>query len=259
MLATVGDSITLLYPKTDSYSPFGLPTSFILSKEVLTGNQDGSYRIYQIPEYNAEDCVIVDSIAVEIVGNSIVGKGTKMIESFEYSEFQNYYNASRSETKKFLETYLELGLQNFELVDWKITPLVPRSKLRIDYQFSVARSVLNYKLSQFINLNLTRPFSNQRLETDRRQSYEIAFKRKYVSHISVKIPKSKKVGALPENINSKFNVGTVNCSYKQEGDQIILDRTITIDRLLINQDEFSEWNNFINELLKVYDNGIEFN
>jgi hypothetical protein len=253
----IGDS-TIFMDATNSYSPFGLPTSFILSKEVLTTDMDGGMRILTVPEYNAEDCVINDSISLEIEGNSIFGSASKQIESFEYGDFQNYYSASITNTEGFLEKYLKLGLQKFELINCKIIYVNERSKIKIMYDFKMEKSVIDYEGSQFINLNFTRPFSNQILADDRKQFFEIPFKRKYETQIILKIPENAEIAVLPDDIDAKFNVGSVKAKYTRRADSIIYERIITVDRLIIEPEIFAEWNSFIEEILKVYNNGIEF-
>ena len=243
---------------TDAHTPFGIPSTFILSKEGLSKNEKGQLEIYKIPEFKAEDCVIKNEIQLQANGDLLVGKGTKIIETFEYSDFQHTYGNANVEQDEVLADYLELGQNNFELLEHQISDEEPRAKGRFDYSFKVPDYVKSFGESSYINLNVKNEFVADVLQADRQSAFKIDYKTKTDNTVEFTLPEGKSVVELPAAKQARYDVGSYATTYEIQGNKVIYNRVITVDKLLIEPEDFEQWNAFLKELLTLYSTTIEY-
>jgi hypothetical protein len=243
---------------TDLHTPFGVPTTFILSKEVLFRNIDGNYKVYKVPEYEAEDCVIKDEFNLLADGDKVLGSATKNIETFEYTNFLHAYGSANVERDRVVATYLEVGQNNFELTSHEIKAVKPRAKKEFVYSFSVPGYIKTFGESSYLNLNLTSPHVEAVLQADRVSALTIEYKTRTESTVTFTVPEGKTVVALPAPNTVKLDVGSYSAEYTQQGNKITYTRIITIDTLLVSPAQFDQWNEFLKGLQNVYGTTIEY-
>jgi len=258
VLSLIVDGKTYILDATDSYIPFGYPTAFILSKQTLFKSSDGSYVLYEIPEFKAEDCVVKNVHKITSDGRNINGVSQKMIESFEYSNFHNRYGNANLEKEEIIDKYLEIGDNNFNMKSSTITELSPRGHTKFDYEYNLPDFVKAFNQTFYINLNLTRPYVNGLLQKNRMASYKIKYKKTFQSTVEFAVPEGKKITNLPLDILFKSEFGSCTAKYIIENNVVKYTREITIDKLSINSDQFQEWNEFVKVIIKVYNTSIEY-
>ncbi|MBI3134038.1 MAG: DUF3858 domain-containing protein [Bacteroidetes bacterium] len=251
------DGKTYLLDATDPYTPFGIPSTFILSKQVLFKGGNGSYELIQVPEYEPEFCTIQTEVVLNANGIHVSGNATKTIETFEYSHFNNIYHNSGTGKKDYLTDYLELGQNNFNLISSEIRETKPRAETTIQYTFEIPGYIRDLGESSFINLNLTTPLTEDMIKADRAYNYELEFKTSQKSRVTFEIPEGYEVPELPVDISKDFAVGSFSATYRPVGKTVIYERIIAINRLVITPSEFGEWNNFIKALHDIYTTTIE--
>ncbi|MBD3637226.1 MAG: DUF3857 domain-containing protein [Crocinitomicaceae bacterium] len=255
-IAFIEDSIYVL-DATSAHTPFGVPSAFILSKQVFYKGVNDGYSIYRVPKYDPENCVIDNSINVKVIGNSLKGNASKTINFFEYAKFQYYYNQSISDHKSFFKDYLSLGNPKYQLENYSIDTLVDRAQLRINYEFEIPRYVKQLGSSKFVNLNLTKPLANTTIKNNRNQSYELEYKKMLKSEVALILNSTDSVLVVPEKVEEKFDVGSIKAEYKLKDNSLHYYREIQIDRLLIKPEEFDEWNSFVKGVKDVYSTAVE--
>jgi len=253
------DSDTLVLDATDSHTPFGIPTSFILGKEALFKNKDGNSSIYKIPEYSSEKCPIKNEIKIETSGKNLIGSAFKEIESFEYSTFQNYKGLANTEREQFVKSYLELEANNVILKNIILSDTTKKMKTKISYDFEMPNYILGFDNTFIINLNLTKPFSTESLQLNRKSPYEIDYKHVDKTNVSFAIPEGKTVKKLPADVSFMNEFGTCIASYRIEGNNVIYTRLVSVEKLLIQPTEIENWNNFLKKINDVYKTKIEYN
>lgn len=258
ILSLVIDGKTYILDATDSYIPFGYPTAFILSKETLFKSADGNYVLYKIPEYNASDCVVKHSHKITAKGTNVIGGSQKWIESFEYSNFHNRYGSANVEKDEFIDKYLEIGDNNFNLKSSKITDLEPRGHTKFDFEYSLPDFVKEFNQTYYINLNLTKPYVDGVLQKNRKANYKIKYKRTFQTDVEFNVPANKTVTELPSNVMYRSEIGSCTAKYTLDNNVIKYTREITIDKLSINPNQFLQWNEFVKTILKVYNTSIEY-
>ncbi|MFT4602934.1 MAG: hypothetical protein ACI857_003121 [Arenicella sp.] len=248
---------TYILDATNSYIPFGIPTSFILSKQILSKNE-GSYQLYTVPEFKSEDCIIDDIISIVNIDNLLVGKGSKTYETFEYSRINNGFGNANLEKDKWIEKYLNLRSNKFILKEYEIENKKSRDGGTLTYEFDVSEYVKTFNKSNFINLNLTKPLIDKRIKKDRQNALELNFKKTLNLDVEYLIPEGMKVVELPTEMDENFEVGSIWYSYSVEGNKLIYQRKITVDKLRIEKGNFEEWNKFRESLLKVFNTSVEY-
>lgn len=258
ILTLVIDDKVYVLDATDANTPFGVPTSFILSKQILFKSKTGNYRLYTIPEFTADYCTVVDDIKIKLEGTAVTGMASKTIETFEYSRFHNLHGSANVEKDVFLRDYLQLGQNNFEMSNVSIDDVVPRAKSKISFDYRIPNYASSFGELSFVNLNLTKPFGKAILQKDRKYSYEIKYKKKWQSTTTLFVPMGNSITTIPDDVSFKSAYGSCEATYKMDGNQLIYSRTISIDVLSIPTDGIEEWNAFIKQLIAVYNTTIEF-
>ncbi|MBD81566.1 MAG: hypothetical protein CL840_21790 [Crocinitomicaceae bacterium] len=243
---------------TEAHTPFGIPSTFILGKEALYKNSEGKAAIYQIPSYSAEDCVNSNRIEVTSDGTTMLGKGYKTIETFEYATFHKKYGSANVEKDKFLDEYLELGQNNIEYDKRELRDKEARTTGLFTFNFSLPSYIRNFGNTYYLNLNLTRPTSEYVVRKERKVAFKIPYKSKYVSTVVFTLPAGKQVKELPKDINIKSPHGSCTANFKIDGNKITYNRAISIETLVVVPSEFKTWNLFLKELAKVYGTTIEY-
>ncbi|NOQ72973.1 MAG: DUF3857 domain-containing protein [Crocinitomix sp.] len=258
ILSLVIDDSVYIMDATDANTPFAVPTSFILSKQTLFKSALGDYQLYTIPAFTADYCTVVDEIDLTVDGTAAVGKSSKTIETFEYSRFHNLYGSANTEKDDFLRQYLELGQNNFEISNASIEAVIPRAKTAISFDYRIPDYASSFGELSFINLNLTKPFASEILQKDRKYSYEIKYKKKWQSTVSFVMPSASTITNIPEDVTFKCEYGSCVASYKMDGNTLVYSRIITIDVLTVPTSGLETWNDFIKQLVAVYNTTIEF-
>ena len=69
---------------------------------------------------------------------------------------------------------------------------------------------------------------------------------------TLKIPEGYSVEYLPKNFNNTNEKYSYSIEYSVKGDEIIYKQNINVDDLMIESQEFNDWNNFIKGLEKAY-------
>lgn len=243
---------------TDAHTPFGIPSTFILGKEALFKDSSGKAGIYRIPSYSAEDCLNSNAIEINSDGTTVRGTVSKTIETFEYATFHQGYGSANVEKDKFLDDYLELGQNNIEYDKRKLSDVEPRTRCRFDFDFSLPLYIKKFGSTYYLNLNMTRPTSEYVVRSDRKVSFKIPYKSKYVSKVVFTLPEGKRIKDLPDDINIESRHGSCEANFKIDGDKVTFSRTISIETLEIKPSEFNTWNSFIKQLALVYGTTIEY-
>ncbi|MFT5822763.1 MAG: hypothetical protein ACI8ZM_004020 [Crocinitomix sp.] len=258
ILSLVVDDSVYIMDATDANTPFAVPTSFILSKQMLFKSASGSYQLYSIPSFTADYCTVVNAINLTVDGTAAVGNSSKTIETFEYSRFHNLYGSANTEKDDFLRQYLELGQNNFEIFNTILKEVTPRAKTAISFDYRIPDYASSFGELSFINLNLTKPYAKEILQKDRKYSYEIKYKKKWQNTVSFVLPSGNTVTNIPENVAFQCEYGSCAASYKLEGNTLVYSRIITIDALTVPTSGLNVWNGFVKQLVAVYNTTIEF-
>jgi hypothetical protein len=157
-----------------------------------------------------------------------------------------------------LKDILEKGSNKFKLINYIINNTNDREKnLTISYQFELNNYLISLNNDLYINMNLNKSFNNDVYELDKRQNpvmFNYFFTDNYYTELI--IPEGYIVKTLPEPSSFKSEIFGFDMKYRTENNRIILDKRIYVNTLLLNMQNFKQWNEMIKALSKSYNQAI---
>ena len=157
-----GDNRYYYLDATSDHTPFGLPSSMIQGKETLIGIDENKYEVKTIPEISKERNVMVDSVAIQLDGDQIVGKGMTSLGGYP-KVFGSYAldRAGTDEIKRSVTRLIGKGSNKFYLDDYSLAGVSNRDvRTTIDYSFRIGDYFQKIGDELYVNLNLNKDHYN---------------------------------------------------------------------------------------------------
>ena len=254
------DNDTIFLDATDSYVPFGLPSSFIQTKEALLGIDENSFKVIKVPAVKAEKNISIINSEMTLEGETLKVAETRELQGYEKVEFVSGYTFKKSDKteEEYLNTTLALGnnktnYENIQLKNFDNTP----TPLVIKYDLAINDYVRTIGDKIFLNLDIDKTLSNSNIDIkSRKYSKKIdhKFQKRFVTKL--KVPDGYKVSYLPEVQEYSNPELSFQIEHKQDGDYVIQEKLLTINTLSIQKEDFSNWNDYIKSLIKAYKKSI---
>jgi len=240
---------------TNKNLPFPYPSEFTQGKEGLIGFSPKKFELMEVPVMPASFNWDTDTLLMQLKGTDLQGIGRNYLYGYPGQEmayrFENY-EARRRE--KLVTEYYELGnnrckseLEQFSALD---------TAVRIQYQFTIPRYSYANGEERYLNLNLEKRFTSLKLKKDRRLPLQFdrttRFSRRYI----MELPEGTAVGHLPKGENHSYPKYGLKTQYQKDGNRLIYDFELVINTLLIKPDEFEQWNTFMEQLNRIYQQSI---
>ena len=251
---------TIFLDATDSFVPFGMPSAFTQTKEALIGIDDSTYKIIKVPAQKPEQSVSTITSHMTLDNGTLKVAEQRDMTGYDKVDFITDYLYKKEDRtdEEFLNTTLALGnnktkytnfsKQNF---DNKNTPLV------LNYNLNIENYTKTIGDKSYINMNIDRTLSQSNLDLkDRKYSKKIDYKFKKEFTSTLTVPKGYKINYVPEALNFDNPNYGYSISYTTNGNEIIQHKSIYINTLSIQNDEFESWNEFIKSLIKAYKKSI---
>lgn len=244
---------------TSNHTPFGLPSSMIQGKEALIGMGPDKYEVKRVPEIQKEQNTIQDSVIVTISENEIVGKGAASLTG--YSKVFAAYELDRAQkeaTEKYVAALLNKGSNKFYLDNFKIDNLKDRDKpTKIDYAFRIGDYFQKIGNEMYINLNLNKDYYNEYINKETRKTpWETDYKFEKTEVCVLNIPEGYEVDYLPENAVYDNPIMGIAVQYESNDKQVIMKKTLYIDFLLMEPEQFDSWNESVKHVSDIYKESI---
>lgn len=251
---------TIFLDATDSYVPFGMPSAFTQTKEALLGIDDQNFKIIKVPAQKPEqsESTIISNMTLDQETLNVSEK--RSLTGYDKVDFISEYTYKKGDKtdEEYLNTTLGLGNNKTkytniskENFDNQNTPLILNYDLNIE---NYAKVIGN---KSYVNMNIDRTLSKSNLDIkDRKYSKKIDYKfhKNFVTTFTV--PKAYKVNYVPEESSFENPNYSFKIYYEVKDNQIIQHKTITINTLRIENDEFESWNDFIKSIIKAYKKSI---
>jgi len=254
------DNDTIFLDATDSYVPFGMPSAFTQTKEALLGLNKDSYKVIIVPTQDLNTNTLKVESKFSLKDGTLKALEQRKFTGYEKVDFISDYTYKKDDKteEEFLNTTLELGNNKTkynniskENFNNKNTPLIVNYELTID---NYAKSVAN---KTYINLNIDRILSKSKIDIeDRKYSKKIdhKFKKEYITKFIV--PEGFKVNYVPKTLQFDHPEYGYEISYTQNKNEIIQHKTVYVNTLSVQNDDFEAWNGFIKSLTKAYKKSI---
>ncbi|WP_296618696.1 DUF3857 domain-containing protein [Marivirga sp.] len=254
MIATyIHDGRYYYLDATAQFSPFELPSSMIQGKEVLISFGD-TFQIEKVPEIDKKANTMTDSILFSLKNGELKGSGKLSLTGF--ARVFNNYNlnvTSEKDREDYLKRLLSKGSNKFQLDDYKIHQLKDLDlPILIDYTFSIQSYYQQIGDEIYININLDKPYNNDLIDKARKLPIENDYKYLKRNVYRFSIPEGYKVSFLPEDQLHEGDLFGFSMKYTLEDDTVLLTTEYYLNYLLMNPENFDDWNKAISKLSKAF-------
>lgn len=236
---------------TNSFLRYGKPPKLVQGKEALIRLGNDAYDIAVVPESEAEENLRVDQMNLTLSSGVLSGDVESTFSGYQIEDFKRrkIIHEYRNETN-FIQEHLAIGEKSSTYIDPTTSESNDELKVKFEGQFKNDVIAAGDKL--YVNLNLdpsTSEFQVKDLDT-RVCPIQKNYKSTYQLVSKLTIPEGYEVYFLPENVDQTYDDYKISTSYTMEQGQVIYEKTVTSNYLLLDQDSFDEYNSFYTELLK---------
>jgi hypothetical protein len=249
------DKQTMFLDATDSYVPFGMPTSMIQGKEALIGIGEKKFKVLPVPVVDYTQNTSIDSLKLQVYNRELSGKGMMHLSGYKKTDFEyKYLSKDDNNMQKFLVQYLQKGNDKFSISSSEIKGLHNlNSNINIKYDFLLADYIKTVGNSTYINMNLTKTLQKESIDESKRiLDKEIAYQYLVQDVVELIIPEGFTIKNLPANISSKDKDYGFTITYQQQGNKIIMHKNLYIKTIMLKKEAFPQWNAMITQLCKAY-------
>lgn len=245
----------LFLDATNNYLPLGLPSSMIQGKQALVGIGEKKYQIEEVPIIPCTENVHNDSISIKINENQMIGNGYLSLTGYEKINRTQYLTSKDNlRTKEYMLSLLRKGNNKFFLDTFYIENLNNREQpLNIKYQFRLNDYVRQIDGEIYLNLNLSKPYTNVTYDPQKRfVSVENTSNSMYRFKTVFEIPNGYYVANLPSDKKASCKELVFNITYQIKDNKVIQEKTLCEDYLLMEPSDFKLWNEVIEALDQAY-------
>lgn len=253
MICTVflKDSIYFL-DGTEDFIAFGDYAYRIQARPAMI--QDGKkYLIKSIPDLPKERNKKETKRSFTLKDQMLVGKGTTIFNGESQTNILRAYAFEESDKKQELLQRIISGYsKNFSITNVKTSSTEDREKpLRFDYDFTMANQVTDAAGETYVSIDFSRDFEDM-MPDDKRQNGYLLDEKIYRTYTSeFEIPKGYAVKYIPEPLIIDKPDYKMNVSYKKEGNKVVLQKTVSIDKGMIIKSIFPEWKKDLKQLKQI--------
>ena len=239
---------------TNRYCAFGRPTSFIQGKEALIRISDEQYEVALVPALLANENAVKISMDMKVEDQVLKGQAVMDMHGYYVDHYREALNDMDKEEKDaFYKDSFGKGNNKCVIKDVETSGLEERGDtLLINYNFEIASYLLEVDQELFVNLNLEKLYADYKLDEDRKYPRVFEYASLVEVESSLQIPEGYRVKSLPKSGNMVFDDFSFDLKVEQIGEKINLSTIATIEVLQLDEKHFSDWNEMINALRKLY-------
>lgn len=239
---------------TGDYLNINTPNTFIQGKEALISIDKDNFKIQKVPVVVSYKNKISENLTLTINENEVQGIGVCKLTGYHKLDLQHeLFLKNVKEQEKIVEENLEKGNNKFVLKNYSISDLNTFDTIaEINYSFFLNDYIKTIDSNLYINLNLDKDWLAYKLKKDRKNPVFLPFCTSGNDIFKLQIPEEYIVTYLPENYSYNNEAFSFNISYSIEENTIIYHQKIRVDTLLVESDQFENWNSFIKGLEIAY-------
>jgi len=242
---------------TEEYIALNDYAQRLQGKQVLI--EDGSnYILDRIPAFPAERNKTIQVTKMSIDGDAIKGSANVEYNGEAKINTQMAFASTRSEDKtEALTTFLNKDNGNIELSNIKMPDFSDRQKpLHISYDFKANNEVTKAGNEIYVIMDWNKDFSSLEFDNDRKNDYEFDHKYFITEQTELAVPDGYKVESVPSSFKKANSDYSFEGTYLNKGKTIVYTKTIVINKPIIRKAEFADWNNFVKEIDKFYNDQV---
>ncbi|MBI1222954.1 MAG: DUF3857 domain-containing protein [Bacteroidetes bacterium] len=247
---------------TAGYYQYGYPTNFIQGKEGLVAIDPDSFSLVQVPVIPASENLYSDTMNLWIENGMLKAKGHVQVNKMQkFRITESLMNMKDEDRTKRLEDLNRKGNNKCKIDKMDVHNLEERNEpLKIDYTMHIPDYVKDIDNNLYINMWLSKSYLDEKIDTSQRGNIpkEINYTYTDLEYYVLDIPEGYRLkpSSLPENVEYHSGKVNVSYSYKHENNKVYFQYQIAIDTLLITPDQFKDYNEAIDILLKAYNQVI---
>ena len=254
------DKDTIFLDATDSFVPFGMPSAFTQTKEALLGIDENTYKIVKVPAEKPEKSTSIVTSNMRLENGALMVSEQRSMTGYDKVDFITDYLYKKEDKtdEEFLNTTLNLGNNKTKYTNISRKNFDNKeTALLLNYDLNIENYAKTIGDKSYINLNIDRTLSNSSVDIkDRKYSKKIDYKFKKEFTTTFTVPDGYKIDYVPETLSFDNSNYGYNISYTTNGSQVVQHKSIYINTLSIQPDEFESWNDFIKSLIKAYKKSI---
>lgn len=243
---------------TDPGCAFGMPSEGIQDKQALLAIDDTAYKLVQVPTPAAEISQLTDSTILELTSQGIVGHTVMDLTGYYAMGFQDMLSFTKEKDReKRLKDMFHRGSNKFRLDTFSIGDLADRSHVRLTAQFTLQDYAKHIGDDWFLNMNLFKLYEHEEIDYPRRHmpiEFDFHNQRKYV--VVLKVPAGYHISYMPNAKPYHNDVWGFDMSYEQKTGLLIFRQEFDNRHLLLNVDQFADWNKVLEKLFPQYRESI---
>lgn len=263
MIASYIDSTgqVIYLDATSSKQPFGLPTGMIQGKEALIGIDSARFRIEKVPVIAAEKNYYRDSLSLSLTeNNQLAGSGKIIVNGYPKVNMSYVYAGQNSEKQlSRFNSVMEIGNNKSKVTRVNFENITNRDvPIHVDFDFQVNDYIKVLGDEMYINLNLEKARRMEKLKENREIPVESDYEMLEERVVVFQIPAGYHPRYVPANKtagNEKFGFGV---QYEVKDGQIIRREKFYTRFLLLEKDQFKEWNKVLQEYNIALNEAVSF-
>jgi transglutaminase-like putative cysteine protease len=242
---------------TEDYIALNDYAQRIQGKQVLI--EDGkNYIIDRIPQFPSDRNKEKKVTKLVIEGEQLSGNSVVEYNGESKIMAQRVYASLRNDHKKdALSDFLRSGDGNIIITGVKNSDFNERQKpLQLTYDFKANHQITKAGSELYIVMDWDKEFSGLEIPADRKNDYEFNQKYFVTTQTELVLPEGYKVDYLPEPFKKNTPHYSFEGSYANKGKSIVYTKTISINKPILKKSEFNEWNSFIADINKFYNDQV---
>lgn len=231
----------------------------IQGKQVLI--EDGkNYIVEKVPVFPADRNRKAVVTKVSVAEDELVG--TSLIEYNGESKItvQSVYASVRNDNKAdVLSSFLKSGNDNVVINDIKTPDFRDRQKpLQISFGIKTHHQVTKAGNELYVAMDWNKEFGDLEMPEDRKNDYEFRQKYYLTTQTELAIPAGYKVSYLPAAFKKATPDYSFEGAFVNNGKEVVYKKTIVVNKAILRKTEFTQWNAFLAEINKFYNDQVVF-
>jgi hypothetical protein len=242
---------------TEDYIALNDYAQRIQGKQVLI--EDGkNFFIDKIPQFAADRNKEKKVAKLAITNDQLAGNATIEYNGESKIMAQRIFASIRNDHKEDAMTnWLRQGDANISVTNIKNSDFNERQKpLQISFDLKASNQITKAGEELYIIMDWEKEFSGLEIPADRKNDYEFSQKYFLTTQTELTLPEGYKVDYLPTSFKKSTPNFSFEGSYTNKGKSIVYTKTIMVSKPILKRSEFSEWNAFIAEVNKFYNDQV---
>jgi len=248
---------TYFLDATENYVPIGEYAYRIQGKEALVSKGE-NHEIIKVPVADIGQNKILTQASFSLNDNILKGHLKVTFSGEERTSFHQYFQDLPTDRKKeVLQKMLEFGNDNLTATNVKTSDLTNREiPVVIEGDIDLSNNIIRDDKEVYAGIDFfPRKLSAFMPDDKRVNPYEFNSLYTAEDEIELTLPGGYKVKDLPEAFTQQATDYGFNGSYTQQGNKIILKKSLAIKTGTIKKDDFKNWTEFLKKL-KDFNNNI---